>query len=488
MIEDLKTLEPAAVFSYFADICSIPHISGHEEKIGEYLLNFAAQHGLKAVRDQAGNVIIDKPASAGREQHPRVILQGHQDMVPAKRPDSQHDFLKDPICPVIHEGRIMADGTSLGADDGIGLSIAMALLADDKLEHGPLRAIFTVEEETSMKGACELDAQYLDADYLINIDSEEDGYIFIASAGSQDMEVSYVAPELEHCQDQATDLSALTLRLIDLSGGHSGTDIHLDRANAIKLLTTLLLAQSAEFDFNLTEIKGGTVRNAIPNQAELTLCLKAADAEAFKQSLLLEFEKFRLLYQDTDPHMRLEIHQATLPAQMFSFADTIECLSLIENLPHGAERFFAKDRNVVETSCNLGLISTQGEHITMGLLARSLNDFALDLITDKTASLCYLSDKTEFAAPHREPCWQSESDNELIRALCRNYKKVSGREMLVTALHAGLETAEFAAKNPRLQVASLGPTVRHPHSAVEYCDIKAINTAYEMLRRTLAEL
>ncbi len=487
MIDDIKQLDPQAVFTYFADICAIPHISGHEAAIGAYLMQFAAQHQLPAVQDEVGNVIIEKAATPGREGHPCVILQSHQDMVPAKRPDSTHNFLTDPIRPLIRGGSLYADGTSLGADDGIGMALSLALLADDTLEHGPLRAIFTVAEETSMIGAATLDAKYLQAKYLLNLDSEEDGYIFIASAGSQDLQISFSGDNKQSPDAANEPLVGLKLHLTALAGGHSGTDIHLGRANAINLMAALLLSQSSDFDFYLQSVDGGTVRNAIPNQATYYVVLPQADLEDFKQALLIAFARFKLLYQDTDPHMRLELTQQQAGAY-FSFGDTIECLSLINNLPSGPVRPFAEDKSVVETSCNLGLISTQDNVISIELLARSLNDFALDLISDKVASLCYLSDKTELASPHREGCWQSPADTPLINALKRHYAAETGRSMQVTALHAGLETAAFAAKNPQLQLASLGPTVKHPHSADEHCDIAAVQTAYAMLRRTLAEL
>ena len=487
MINDIKQLEPQAVFSYFAQICAIPHISGHEEAMGQYLMRFAATHNLPATQDEAGNVIIEKKATAGREDHPLVILQGHQDMVPAKRPDSTHNFLTDPICPVVRGHLIYADGTSLGADDGIGMAMILALLADDTLQHGPLRAIFTTAEETSMKGACNLSAASLQGKYLLNLDSEEDGYLFIASAGSQDLQVIFTADPLSAPQEISNNLVSLKLHLTALSGGHSGTDIHLGRANAITLMTSLLLSQSAEFDFYLESAHGGTVRNAIANQATFCLAVAQDELEAFKQALLIEFARFKLLYQDTDPHMRLEMVQAE-PTALFSFADTIECLSLIENLPCGPVRPFSEDKSVVETSCNVGIIATQDNVITISLMARSLNDFALDLISDKVASLCYLSDKTEVESPHREGCWQSPANTPLIATLKKHYHAVTGREMKVTALHAGLETAAFVAKNPNLQLVSLGPTVNHPHSADEHCDILAVQTCYETLRRTLAEI
>ena len=482
--DDLRTLKPQQVFAYFADLCAIPRISGHEQAVGAYLMDFARKEGLEARQDAAGSVIIDKPASPVREHSPRVILQGHQDMVPAKRPESTHDFLTDPIIPVIKDGRIYADGTSLGADNGIGIAMALAVLSDKTLEHGPLRAIFTVQEETTMAGAENIDPKELDADYLINIDSEEDGYAYIMSAGSMDMEVSFKAEQVE---SPDADSAAVELRLVGLAGGHSGTDIHLGRANAIVMLATMLLSQSTEFDFYLQQAQGGTVRNAIPNNAAFTVAAAKDDLHDFKQALLIEFEKFRRLYQDTDPKMRLEIREAA-PAARFSFTDTLELLTLIEQLPHGPVRRFPLDPKIVETSCNLGLIKAENGEAVISLMARSLHEFSLDLMADKAASLCFLSDKTDFSSPRREGCWESSADNALINNLRNSYEAVTGRKMQITALHAGLETAAFAAKNPKLQLVSFGPTVDHPHSYAENCDIAAVEAAWETLRRTLAAL
>lgn len=484
MLQNISSLEPSRVFAHFLKICSIPHPSGHLDGMADYLLSFAAEHKLQAVKDECGNVIIDKPATAGKEHSPLVILQAHQDMVPVAVHGKKHDFKTDPITPVIKaDGFMYADGTTLGADDGIGMAYALSVLEDPTLSHGPLRAIFTVDEETSMKGAAGLDPKYLQGTYLINLDSEDTGFAFVAAAGSQDVVIKFAGSREKH-----EDLKAVRLDLQGLTGGHSGTDIHIGRASAIRVMAGMLAELTEETDFlYLQNLKSGFVRNAIASSASFEVAVPAEDMADFKQACLLCFEKFRELYRDTDPNMQLKLTECEA-GEVFSFEYSMELIALLLNVPHGEVRRFQKDPSIVETSSNLGLVSTEGDTVTIVLLLRSLNSFALDELTRRVEFLCFLNDKCDLSAPHCEPCWESPSDNELIARLKDNYHAVTGSELKISAIHAGLETATFSQKNPQLQLVSIGPTVQHPHSPSERVSIEGVGVMYETLRRTLGQL
>ena len=496
---ELTELAPQAVFTHFNNLCAIPHPSGHERGIAKYLVNFAQQNGLECELEECGNVIIKKKASAGRENSPVVIMQGHIDMVPVARDGFDHDFTKDPIRPRIMTSEsegvnqklleicegpyICATETTLGADDGLGVSLILAILEDKELSHGPLTAIFTVEEESSMKGAIELDSEYLEGDYLLNLDSEDHGELFVGCAGSINANVTFV-PELV----KVVDCTPIVLNLTGLTGGHSGADIHLNRGNAIDIMCGILAEVSDSIDFFIQKFNGGEIRNSIPSSAYVELAIPNGTINEFKDAARAAMVRYQDIYTDTDPNMQLILGSCSLNNTALSYTSTQNLISLLRALPNGVLRMSSEYTNVVESSCNLSTVRTKNEAIIIGLLPRSLKDHGLDDVIDKIDSICSLLDNVEVGFSGRSFGWTSPVQNRLIDILKAEYEKQCQLQVKITSIHAGLETGYFAKANPKLQMISLGPTVRNPHSPDESCSIKHTEQIYSILKATLSQL
>lgn len=480
--QEILSLEPKAVFKHFTDILSIPHPSKHEEKIAAYLKNFAADHGFEAESDEAGNVIMNIPATAGNEHKARVILQAHMDMVPVAASGIQHDFLRDPIDAFVENGWIKARGTTLGADDGLGESMILALLEDPKLQHGPLTAIFTVEEEVTMKGANNLKAGYLEGEYLINLDSEEDGTLVVGCAGSCDVSFTFPAERVE-----TEDTAAFNLTLSHFTGGHSGSDIHKGHANAVIMLCRMLSELTDDYEIFIENLEAGQVRNAIPAACNATVRVASQQAGAFKQALTALSLKYTALYQNTDPQGKIEITETKETGNALSLEDSEILLRFIATIPNGVLRLWSEDTQIPETSSNLGLIRSFEDRIEIGCMPRSLKENGLD---EAVAALKASGELAgcEVRLSSRHPCWNSPSQNDLIDALQKSYKQVTGKEFKVMAIHAGLECAQFSKAAPRLQLVSLGSTLLAPHSPDERAYIKGVGELYDTLRLTLSSI
>lgn len=496
---EIKELAPQAVFTHFQNLCAIPHPSGHERGIAKYLVNFAQTNGLECELEDCGNVILKKKASAGRENSPVIIMQGHIDMVPVARDGFAHDFTRDPIVPRImtadSEGvsqkmleicdgpYITATNTTLGADDGLGVSLILALLEDKELSHGPITAIFTVEEESSMKGAIELDPEYLKGDYLINLDSEDHGELFVGCAGSINANVTFV-PELV----KVVDCTSIVLNLTGLRGGHSGCDINLNRGNAIDIMCGILAEVADTNDFFIQKFHGGQIRNSIPHTCYVELAVPKDTINELKDAARAAMVRYQDLYNDTDPDMHLILGSCPLQATALSYTSSQNLISLLRALPNGVIRMSREYKGVVETSCNLSTVRTRNDSIVIGLLPRSLKDHGLDDVIDKIDCICSLLDNVEAGFSGRSFGWTSPTSSRLIDILKDEYRKQCDLEVKITSIHAGLETGYFAKANPELQMISLGPTVRSPHSPDECCSIRHTEQIYSILKSTLNRL
>ncbi len=496
---EIKDLAPLAVFTHFQNLCNIPHPSGNERGVAKYLINFAQQHGLECELEECGNVILKKKASAGRENSPSLILQGHIDMVPVARNGYEHNFKVDPIVPrymdentadvnkkmlEICEGPyITATNTTLGADDGLGVCLMLALLEDKELSHGPITAIFTVEEESSMKGAIELDPEYLQGDYLLNLDSEDHGELFVGCAGSINANVTFI-PELV----KVVDCTPITLNLTGLRGGHSGCDIHLGRGNAIDIICGILAEVSDSNDFFIQKFHGGEIRNSIASSAYVELAVPTNTIASFKDAARAAMVRYQDLYSDSDPEMHLILGSCQLQANALSYTSSQNLISLLRALPNGVMRMSSEYKGVVETSCNLSTVRTKSDAITIALLPRSLRDHGLDDVIDKIDSICSLLDNVEVGFQGRSFGWTSPTESDLIDILKDEYKKQCGIDVKITSIHAGLETGYFAKANPKLKMISLGPTVRCAHSPDECCSVKHTEQVYDILKATLERL
>ncbi|MDD6318981.1 MAG: beta-Ala-His dipeptidase [Succinatimonas hippei] len=483
MTRDISSLQPRSLFSRFSELCSIPRTSGHESTVAEWIAKFAKEHSLPCRTDEAGNVIINAPASEGLGNKPGVILQAHMDMVPASDAGVSHDFLKDPIEVYEDNGWLKARGTSLGADDGLGLCTILALLDDPSLKHGPITAIFTVEEETTMKGALAITKTDLkDAEYLINLDSEDSGYVFTGCAGSCDADIRLPLERV-----QTPDCSLFKLTFTGFLGGHSGSDIALGRANAIKFATQTLLSLSDDFEFFISSIEGGRARNAIPSSCDVTVNVPNESVASLKKALSSEFEKLKSLYTKEDPEITLKVTEGSPKSKALSAECSIELLNLLNALPSGALSFHDKAKTLTMSSCNLGSVILADDSACMKLMPRSLTDAGLNQIVTILKSCAELSGAVcEFSNYH--DCWLSPSDSTLVEALSSAWSKVSGSALQNAVIHAGLECARFHTLCPDLQMASIGSTIISPHSPRERAEIKGAVMVYETLRLALASL
>lgn len=480
--QDLRALEPKALFNHFANMLEIPHPSGKEEGIAAYLLKFAADHGFECRKNDVGDVIMKIPATKGREHSPRVILQGHMDMVPVAAEGVAHDFTSDPIKAHIEDGWIKTQGTTLGADDALGECTALALIEDPELSHGPITAIFTVEEETTMKGAINITAEDLEGEYLINLDSEENGYITVSCAGSCNVDMTFPVERV-----QAPDTVSFKVKIKDCAGGHSGTDIHKNHANAIQCLASLLRAAAAHSEIFISDINAGQVRNAIPSEAEAVVAIPMMHVEEFKQDVKRAFAAVKDLYQDTDPAASLELTEVKTDNAVLCLEDSEILLNLINAIPVGPERMWPTNLEIVETSCNFGLIHSFEDRIELGCMPRSLCEIGLDHIIGRLESVAEMAG-CEVALSCRHPCWSSPSQNRLIDVMQESYRKVAGKDFIVTAIHAGLECAQFARIQPKLQLISVGSTILSPHSPKERAEIAGAAELFRVLRLTLEQL
>lgn len=459
-------LKPKMLFDFFAQICEIPHGSKHEEKISCFLQEFGKKLGLETIADEAGNVLIKKPATPGYENRKTVILQGHMDMVCDKRKDVLHDFEKDPIRLVVDGEWLKADGTTLGADNGIGVAAAMAVLADDSLKHGPINCLFTVDEETGLTGAQALSSEMLQGDILINLDSEDEGEIFIGCAGG----VCNYADFRVIWSRISGELFFMKAEISRLTGGHSGDDINKGRANANKLLNRFLCRIADKYEFYLCDINGGSLHNAIPREASAVFAVPSAD----KENVRVDFNIFAAEVQDeysvTEPDMKLLL-QSTVP---FPRAIDKECASgLLRSLHAVFNGVFAMSQDVpglVETSSNLASVRLKDNVITVTTSQRSSIESARDNVSDSVRAAFELGGATVTTKGHY-PGWKPNMNSEIMKIAGEQYSKLFGGEAKIKAIHAGLECGLFLEKAPHLDMISFGPTMRGVHSPDEKLNI-----------------
>ena len=481
----LNNLKPQALWQHFENICSIPHPSGYEAKIAQYLIDFAKEHNLECIKDDVGNVIIQRKAAPGFESKKHIILQAHIDMVPLAAKGFLHNFKEDPIKPSIDGDFVKADRTTLGADDGIGVATILALLEDKDLKCGPLRAIFTVEEETSMKGASNLDSKYLDGDYLINLDSEETYNLYVGCQGSCDLVYTFNTEKIstENC-------TALNLVAANFTGGHSGAEIHCGRANAAVTLAQVLNELTSDFDLFIQNFTSGTLRNAIASEARCTVLIPNETVKAFKDAINTIFLRYKEVYKASDPNMSLDVtEQDNASNKALSYAESISLLSLMLALPLGALRMSSVDSTVTETSNSLGIVESFDDCIKLYTMARSLNDVSLDCLIARIEGICNQYENVDISVENRHACWLSPDKNELIDKLKENFYDVTKHEMKVTVMPAGLECAMFAQNaKSSLQLVSIGALVIGAHTPSERVCIKDVESIYKTVFRTLNAL
>jgi dipeptidase D len=473
-------LQPASVWAHFATLCAIPRASKQEAALREHLQAWAEQRGLEAVVDAAGNLIIRKPASAGREGWPGVILQAHLDMVCQKNSASEHDFSRDPIRPVRRDGWLIAEETTLGADNGIGVALMLAALEDASLVHGPLEVLLTVDEEAGMGGARGLAPGILRGSLMLNLDTEAWGEFYLGCAGGLDVNVER--------RGQSEPLPAgyqpCRISLSGLRGGHSGVDIHEERGNAIKLLVRVLRQLEGQFSLRLAGLNGGSARNALPREAFASIALPAG-VQAGLPGVLSEMQS--LLRQElsgVEAGLTLELLPAEFE-QVMALAEQKLWLASLHAAPHGVRRMSRQVPGVVETSNNLGMVDLRPDAGSCNLMVRSLLGSGSLALADEIVSLFQLSgtvaEKSGFY-----PGWTPNPASPLL-ALCQAvYRRDFAAESEVQVIHAGLECGIIGAKYPGLDIVSFGPTIHGAHAPGESVEIGSVARCWSLLKAILA--
>ena len=471
----LSQLQPQPVWHWFSQLCSIPHPSKHEEELAQYIVNWATNQGLDVKRDKVGNVIIKKPATPGMENRKGVILQAHLDMVPQKNSDKDHDFTKDPIEAYVDGEWVTARGTTLGADNGIGLCASLAVLADNSIEHGPLEALFTVDEEAGMTGAFGLEAGWLEGEILLNTDSEDEGEVYMGCAGGVDTNVSFA----KQTDAVPADHRALNINISGLRGGHSGVDIHLGRGNANKVLTRLLMMASTTYQVRLAHIDGGSLRNAIAREADAVILVPNAHLADF----IADFTTLsRVIGEEltaTEPDLLVSLDEAPQPESVFAADLQEKLLAALYGCPHGVFRMSDEIEGVVETSNNLGVIKTEEDRIYVQCLIRSLQDSCRRDAQTTIGSIFTLAGaQVEFTGGY--PGWKPNTDSQIMQVVRETYQDLFGELPKIMVIHAGLECGLFKDAYPEWDMVSYGPTIRFPHSPDEKVKIDTVERFWQL--------
>jgi len=481
---NFENLLPAIVWSHFATLCAIPRSSYHEAALREHLKNWAQLRGLAALVDEAGNLIIKKPASSGCETLPGVILQGHIDMVCQANAGTQHDFERDSILAQVRDGWVVAEHTTLGADNGIGVALALAALEDTGLIHPPLEVLLTVNEESGMDGARGLAPNTLQGKTLINLDTEEWGHFYLGCAGGVDVEVKH------DCQQEVvpSDYAVLRFDVCGLRGGHSGIDIHLGRGNAIKLLAEALRDLSAHTDLRLIELNGGTARNAIPREAFAVCALPAAAAANIKEWLQHRNEAWRKRFAEADGKVLFTAKSDEMPlGKALQKQDRDRSLTFLDISANGVARMSDAFPGVVDTSDNLGVVSLAQGLFRATFKVRSLHDASADALADKLIAHAASYDLHAWK-DGAYPGWTPNPSSTLLSRCQQVFIAQFGHSASLQVIHAGLECGLLAASHPQLDMISFGPDIRGAHAPGERVEIESVARCWQLLKAVLQAL
>jgi len=484
MNQNIKSLEPALIWNYFYEICQIPRPSGKTKAIQDWLLNFAQEKGFESKTDTIGNVLISKPGTNGYEKKPAIVLQLHMDMVAEKNADVTHDFEKDPIDTYIDGEWVKARGTTLGADNGIGIAAQLAVLASNDLEHGPVECLFTVDEETGLFGAFAMEAGFFTANSLINLDSEDEGELFIGCAGGMNTKFSFTY----QTEPAPADFFYVNISLKGLTGGHSGDDIEKGRGNANHLLARFLWHENVETDLRLTHFKGGNLSNAIPREASCVIGVPWNQKEQLRVNLNCYLADLEDEFGDIEPGLKLEMESTTVPEDVLLKSDSNRFISVMYASLTGVIAMSNKLPGLVETSLNLASVKQSAEKewiITTS--QRSSVETTKHALSDRLEALFSLAG---IPATHGDgyPGWNPNPDSALMKKVASTYKDLFGKEPKVKAIHAGLECGLFLEKCPGLDMVSFGPTMRGVHSPDERLHIPAVAGFWTLLIESLKRI
>lgn len=482
-MSEIANLQPQAIWKNFDLLTQVPRPSGHLEKVQQFLLDWAAQKGVEAFKDEAGNIIMCKPASAGMEDRKIVTLQGHMDMVPQKTKESTHNFETDPIETYIDGDWVKAKGTTLGSDDGMAVATIMAVMEDLTLKHGPIEGFITADEETTMYGVNHMKADVIEGEILLNLDDETEGEMIIGSAGGVNMTATL---EYKPLEPDATD-AAVKITLHKLFGGHSGLEINEGRCNANKAMARIVQDAIANFEACLSSWQGGNMRNAIPASAEVVLTLPKENVEALKEAIDEWRQTLREEYAPVETTMELDVEDAPLPKYIVPAEiqdNLVDALCAVHN---GVLRMIPYDKQIVETSSNLAIVEIAEGKVRFLILIRSSRDSMRECCVETLESAFSMAGmKVETDGDY--PAWQPNPQSEIVELMKGIYKELFQQDNLVTVVHAGLECGVIGALRPHMDMVSFGPTLRSPHTPNERCNIPSVARYWTFVKTILERI
>ncbi len=483
MNEELLTLKPEKVWYYFREILNIPRPSKKEEKIKEYLKKFGAEHNLETIEDETGNILIRKPATKGMENRKPVILQSHIDMVCEKNSDKQHDFENDPIEAYIEDGWVTANGTTLGADDGIGVAAQLAILASDDIPHPDLECLFTIDEETGLTGAFGLKPGFLKGKILLNLDSEDEGQLFIGCAGGQD-----TVGKLPYDKEPAPDNHlAYKVMISGLAGGHSGDDINKNKANANKLLNRFLWKYQEEFSLKINNFDGGNLRNAIAREAFAIVLIPEDKKEYFEKEISAFENIIKAEYHVTEPNLKFDAQPVEMPEWVMDQESQTILLDTIYAMPHGVIAMSQDIDDFVETSTNLASVKFFDEEVEITTSQRSSIESKKEDVVNMVKSVFGLAGAS-FESSDGYPGWTPNPNSEVVAITEKMYKKLFNQTPEVLAIHAGLECGLIGDKYPGMDMISFGPTIKGAHSPDERIEIESVQKFWDLTLEVLKNI
>lgn len=479
----LKDLKPSRLYHYFEEICQIPRPSKKEGKIASYLVEFGNEHNLETIVDQTGNVIIRKPATPGMEDARSVVLQSHIDMVCEKNSDVEHDFDKDPIKPYIDGEWVKAKGTTLGADDGIGIATQLAILESKEIAHGPIECLFTVDEETGLTGAFGLDSTILKSSILLNLDSEDEGEIFIGCAGGKDtvITMNYTI------EDYSGSGEGYIVKVTGLKGGHSGDDINRGLGNANKILNRVLWEADREFGIRLSKFDAGNLRNAIAREGIASIIIPEGQGNVFEDFVKEYNSTVRAEYKITEPNLLVEAIAIEKPKQVMDKNSQDKLLNSLYACPHGVIAMSQSIANFVETSTNLASVKTNDDIITVTTSQRSSVESAKHDVANMVVSVFNLAGGKSVHSDGY-PGWTPNPNSEILDISKDAYKRLFGNEPKVLAIHAGLECGLIGEKYPQMDMISYGPTIKGAHSPDERLNIETVQKFWDLTLEILKNI
>ena len=480
-MSDIKNLQPQAIWKNFYLLTQVPRPSGHLEKIQKFLLDWAKEKGIEAILDEAGNVLMRKPATPGMEDCKVVTLQGHMDMVPQKSPESAHNFETDPIEAYIDGDWVRAKNTTLGADDGMAVATIMAIMEANDIQHGPLEGFITADEESTMGGVNDMSTDLLKGDILLNLDNETEGEMMIGSAGGVNLTATLEYKEVEV---DAAD-AAVKVSLGGLLGGHSGLEINEGRGNANKMMARFVQDAIANFDACLASWQGGNMRNAIPREAEVVLTLPKENVEALKEVVEEWRATFTGEYEAIEKGLTFEVEDVALPAMIVPAEVQDNLVNALCGCHNGVMRFIPEVPSIVETSSNLAIVEIDGGKAMFKVLVRSSRDSMRECCAETLESIFAMAGmRVELDGAY--PAWQPNPKSEIVELMRNVYRDLFNAENKVQVIHAGLECGVIGAKYPKMDMVSFGPTMRSPHTPNERCYIPSVEKYWQFVLATLA--